>query len=53
LFLETAAYRQDELVLQTQKAESLKTDLEIKEKELKNLKRELDSKAKLSDEVTV
>ncbi|KYB29626.1 centromere-associated protein E isoform X4 [Tribolium castaneum] len=42
--LKTATYKQDELTLISQKAESLKLDLDSKEKELKTIKKELDSK---------
>lgn len=46
IFLENALYKQDEVTLLTQKSESLKLDLENKNKELSSLKKELEEKVK-------
>ncbi|XP_049826814.1 kinectin-like isoform X3 [Aethina tumida] len=44
--LKNALYKQDEVTLLTQKSESLKLDLENKNKELSSLKKELEEKVK-------
>ncbi|CAH0562267.1 unnamed protein product [Brassicogethes aeneus] len=49
--LRNATYKQDEMTLLLQKSESLKLELESKDKELEKLKKDLEDKTKLTKEI--